>query len=92
MGSMFCFQKFVGHRCHKTLRTAFPQRGGVCNIPGLNFHVIKVNKGKIRPRSWDTYSRLNFGQSTIVGITFGLLMPMEIGRGNGKGKDALIRI
>jgi len=35
---------------------------------------------------------LNVGKITIVGITFGLFMAREIGKGTGKGKDALIGI
>ena len=54
-----------------------------CNIPRL----IKDNKRKIiRPRSWEMYSKMNVGKITIVGITFGLLMAKEIGKGIGKGK------
>ena len=38
--------------------------------------------------SWDTYSKMNVGKNTIVGITFSILMAMEI----GKGKEEFIEI
>ena len=47
---------------HRTLRTVFPQEGGVCNNPWLIFHV-----NKIRLRSWNTYSKLNGGENITLG-------------------------
>jgi len=47
---------------------------------------------KIRPRSWNTHSKLNGGKNIIVGITFGLIMIMEIGKELGKGKEEIIGI
>lgn len=89
---MFCFQRFASHSCHWTSRTVFPQGGGVSNNLKLKVHVIKVNKGKIRPRSRDMYSKLDVGKIIIVGITFGLLMAKEIEKGISEGKEALIGI
>jgi len=43
------------------------------NNPKLKVHVIKLIKEKIIPRSWDTYSKLNVGQTILVGVTFILL-------------------
>ena len=45
----------------------------IYNILDLKVHVIKDNKGKIRPRSWDIYSKLNVRKNSIVGITYCLL-------------------
>ena len=44
------------------IEDGFPQGGGFCNRPVLKVHVIKVNKGKIRPWLRDTYSKLNVGK------------------------------
>jgi len=38
------------------------------------------------------YSKLNGGKNILVGVTFGLFMAKEIGKGIGKGKEALIGI
>lgn len=38
------FSRFVGCRCHRTLRMVFPLGGGVNNDLGLKFHVIKLKK------------------------------------------------
>lgn len=43
------------------MRMVFPEGGRSCNKPRLKFHVIKVNKDKIRPWARDTYSKLNVG-------------------------------
>jgi len=57
----------------------FPQGGGVCNNLELKFHVIKDNKGKIRPRS---------RENKLVGITCDFFMAKEI----GKRKETIIGI
>ena len=44
-----------------------------------------ANKGKIRPRSWDTYSKMTVGENILVGITLCVYGLREIGKGNGKG-------
>ena len=52
------FNSFAHCSCHRTLRMVFPW-GGVCNKLQLKFHVIKLIKEKIRPRSWDMYFEMN---------------------------------
>ena len=44
-----------------------------CNNFKLKVHVIKVNKGKIRPRSWDIYSKVNIEKTILMGVHFSLL-------------------
>ena len=36
--------------------------------PWVKISCNKVNKGKVRPRSWDTYSKLNVGKNILVGV------------------------
>ena len=48
-------------------------------------YVIKLIKEKIRPRSWDTYYKLNVVQNILVWVLIWFIMAKEIGKGNGKG-------
>ena len=61
---------------------------GWCSPKGKGFVTTLVKnscKTNIRPRSWDTYSKLNGGKNNIVGV---FIMVKEI----DKGKEAIIGI
>ena len=65
---MFCW--FIGvieHRVHCSPKV----EGSVTTL--IKKPCNKVNKGKIRPRSWDTYSKLNVGKKHPSGCHFSLL-------------------
>jgi len=53
----------------------FPQWGGVCNNPWLIFHVNK-NKIKVMRHIF----QYEWWGNIVVGITYGLIMAMEIGK------------